>query len=100
MVFEQILDRSTSQIVWDSLKRKYGGNARLKKSMLNALWREFEVLEMSDTETISEYFARVMAMANRMRSNGEIMLTARWLKKILRTLTTRFTYVLVSIEES
>jgi len=55
---------------------------------------------MSDTETISEYFARVMAMANRMRSNGEIMLTARWLKKILRTLTTRFTYVLVSIEES
>ncbi|CAM8983646.1 unnamed protein product [Rhodiola kirilowii] len=26
-VFEQILERRTSKIVWDSLKSKYGGNA-------------------------------------------------------------------------
>ncbi|GAU48606.1 hypothetical protein TSUD_327180 [Trifolium subterraneum] len=99
-VFEQLLDRRTSKIVWDSLKRKYGGNDRVKKSMLNSLRREFEVLEMKDAETITEYFARVMTVANKMRSNGEVMSDSKLVQKILRTLTEKFTYVVVSIEES
>ncbi|RDX70958.1 hypothetical protein CR513_49745, partial [Mucuna pruriens] len=99
-VFEQILNRSKSKIVWDSLKCKFGGNDRVKKSMLNALRREFEVLEMTDTETITKYFARIMALANKMRSNKENMLDSKVVEKILRTLTARFTYVVVSIEES
>ena len=46
IVFEQILDRRTSKIVWDSMKRKFGGNQIVKKSLLNALRREFEVLKI------------------------------------------------------
>ncbi|RDX88106.1 hypothetical protein CR513_30342, partial [Mucuna pruriens] len=80
-VFEQILDMSTSKIVWDSLKRKFGGNDCVKKSMLNALRREFEVLEMTDTETITKYFVRVMAVANKMRSNGENMPDSKVVEK-------------------
>ncbi|CAJ2637501.1 unnamed protein product [Trifolium pratense] len=99
-MFEQILDRRTAKSVWDSLKRKYGGNDRVKKSMLNFLRREFEVLEMKDAETITEYFARVMTVANKIRSNGEVMSDSKVVQKILRTLTEKFTYVVVSIEES
>ncbi|KAJ8761593.1 hypothetical protein K2173_004369 [Erythroxylum novogranatense] len=99
-VFEQILDRCTSKIVWDSMKRKFGGNQKVKKSLLNALRREFEVLEMRNDETITEYFARVMLVANKMRSNGEEMSDKKIVEKILRTLTDKFTYVVVSIEES
>lgn len=46
---------------------------RVKKSLLNSLRREFEVLEMKDIETITEYFAKVMVVANKMRSNEEDM---------------------------
>ncbi|XP_058009804.1 uncharacterized protein LOC131183268 [Hevea brasiliensis] len=99
-VFEQILDRRTAKIVWDSLKKKFGGNLKVKKSLLNALRREFEVLEMKRDETITEYFARVMVVANKMRSNGEEMTDTKIVEKILRTLTDKFTYVCVSIEES
>lgn len=99
-VFEQILDRRTAKIVWDSMKRKFGGNSRVKRSLLNSLRREFEVLAMKNDEIITEYFARVMAISNKMRSNGEDMLDSRIVEKILRTLTERFTYVVVSIEES
>lgn len=99
-VFEQILDRRTAKIVWDSLKQKFGGNTKVKKSLLNALRREFEVLEMKRDETITEYFARVMTVANQMRSNGEVMTDTKIVEKILRTLTDKFTYVCVSIEES
>lgn len=100
IVFEQVLDRSTSKSVWDSLKRKYGGNDRVKKHLLNTLRREFEVLEMKEGETITEYFSRVMVVANKMRSNGEVMLDGQIVQKVLRTLTDKFTYVVISIEES
>ncbi|XP_024172399.1 uncharacterized protein LOC112178493 [Rosa chinensis] len=55
---------------------------------------------MKEGETITEYFARVMAVANKMRSNGEEMPDSKVVQKILRTLKERFTYVVVSIEES
>ncbi|RDX68549.1 hypothetical protein CR513_52440, partial [Mucuna pruriens] len=61
-VFEQILDRSTPKI-------------------------EFEVLEITNIETIIEYFARVMVVANKMRSNRENMLDSKVVERILRTLT-------------
>lgn len=99
-VFEQILDRRTSKIVWDSIKSKFGGSAKVKRSLLNALRRDFEVLAMKRDETIADYFARVMAVSNKMRSNGEVMPDSKIVEKILRTLTEKFTYVVVSIEES
>ncbi|WCJ18701.1 hypothetical protein M5689_001030 [Euphorbia peplus] len=53
-VFEQILDRRTSKIVWDSLKRKFGGNDHVKKSLLNSLRRDFEVLAMKEIKNSSK----------------------------------------------
>ncbi|XP_047317376.1 uncharacterized protein LOC124920849 [Impatiens glandulifera] len=53
-------------------KTKYGSNEKVKKSMLNTLRRDFELLEMKNTESIKEYFSRVTAMANKIRSNGEV----------------------------
>ncbi|GAA0154574.1 hypothetical protein LIER_12516 [Lithospermum erythrorhizon] len=99
-VFEQILDRRSAKVVWDSMKKKFGGNQRVKKSNCNALRREFEVIEMQKGETIEEYFAKVIQIANKLRSNGELMTDTKIVEKILRTLTSKFTYVCVSIEES
>ena len=100
VTFEQILDRRTSKSVWDSMKKRFAGNDRVKRSMLQKLRRDFEVLEMKNTETIPDYFGRVLMIANQMRSNGEVMTDVKIVEKILRTLTEKFTYVVVSIEES
>ncbi|GJV88202.1 hypothetical protein Tco_1532140 [Tanacetum coccineum] len=100
VVFEQILDRKTSKIIWESMKKKLGGNEKVKRSLLQTLRRDFEVLVMKHDETIDDYFKRVMIVSNKMRSNGEEMPDSKIVKKILRTLTERFTYVVVSIEES
>jgi hypothetical protein len=64
---------------------------------LQALRREFEILEMKEGETIVEYFSRVMTEANNMRNNGEAMQDIQIVEKILRTLTERFNYIVVSI---
>ena len=54
VVFEQILDRKTTKIIWDSMKRKFGGNERVKRSLVQTLRRDFEVLAMKNEETIDD----------------------------------------------
>lgn len=100
VTFEQILDKRTSKIIWDSMKAKYGGNARVKRSLLQKLRRDFEVVEMKESESVEEYFIRVLAITNQMRSNGETMTDSKVTEKILRNLSEKFMYVVVSIEES
>lgn len=82
------------------MKKKFEGNARVKRSTLQALRRDFKILEMKVSETNTEYFARVMSVANKMRSNREHIRDVTIVEKILRTLTEKFNYVVVSIEES
>ncbi|XP_076950796.1 uncharacterized protein LOC143623877 [Bidens hawaiensis] len=100
VTFEQILDRKTSKAVRDSMKRRFASNERVKKSMLQKLRRDFEILEMRNGETIPKYFGRVLTVANQMRSNGEAMPDGKIVEKILRTLTENYVYVVVSIDES
>ena len=82
IVFEQTLDRRTAEIVWDSMKRKFGENQKVKKPLLKALRREFEILDMKD-ESLTYYFARVMIISNKMRSNGEDMPDKNIVEKII-----------------
>ena len=42
-----------------------------KKTFINALRRKFEILKMKNDESITDYFARVMIISNKLRSNGE-----------------------------
>ncbi|XP_038695449.1 uncharacterized protein LOC119992727 [Tripterygium wilfordii] len=82
------------------MKKKYEGNARVKRSILQALRRDFETLEMKVGESITDYFARVMSIANKMRVYGEQMRDVTIVEKILRSLTDKFNYIVCSIEES
>ncbi|RVW68896.1 Retrovirus-related Pol polyprotein from transposon TNT 1-94 [Vitis vinifera] len=49
-ILETILQKNTSKQIWDSMKKKYEGNARVKRSILQALRRDFETLEMKSVE--------------------------------------------------
>ncbi|KAJ9559214.1 hypothetical protein OSB04_013828 [Centaurea solstitialis] len=93
VTFEQILDRRTAKTIWDSMKKRFEGNERVKKSLLQKLRRDFEVLEMKSNETVTEYFARVLTISNQMRSNGESMPDVKIVEKILRTLTEKYMFV-------
>ena len=52
-ILETILEKNTSKQSWDSMKRKYEGNARVKRSILQELRKEFETLEMKTGENIT-----------------------------------------------
>ncbi|RHN50731.1 hypothetical protein MtrunA17_Chr6g0460681 [Medicago truncatula] len=69
-------------------------------AQLQALCKEFEILHMKAGESVDEYFARTLTIANRMRIHGEKMEDVRIIEKIICSMTSKFDYVVYSIEES
>jgi hypothetical protein len=55
---------------------------------------------MKDSESVNEYFARTLAIANRMTAHGQTMEQVTVVEKILRSMPAKFNYVVCSIEES
>jgi len=99
-ILETILFRTTSKDIWDSMKRKYQCFTKVKRAQLQALSSEFEALAMKEGESVNEYFARTLAIANKMSEHGERKEETNVVEKILRFMTSRFNYVVFSIEES
>ncbi|XP_004309225.1 PREDICTED: uncharacterized protein LOC101296730 [Fragaria vesca subsp. vesca] len=55
---------------------------------------------MEKKESISEYFARTLAMVNQMKANGEDIKELQIVEKILQTLMERFEGKVIAIKES
>ncbi|XP_038713290.1 uncharacterized protein LOC120007169 [Tripterygium wilfordii] len=82
------------------MKKKYEGNTRVKRAQLQALRKEFEMLQMKTGESVNDYFARILTVTNKMRYHGEKMSEIVVIEKILRSMTSKLDYVVCSIEES
>jgi transposase InsO family protein len=99
-ILETILKKDTAKDIWDSLKQKYQGTARVKRAQLQALRKEFETLHMKAAESVNDYFGRTLIIANKMRIHGESMKDVVIIEKILQSMTPKYDYVVCSIEES
>ncbi|GAU37152.1 hypothetical protein TSUD_293100 [Trifolium subterraneum] len=95
-----ILNLETSRDIWEVMRRKYQGSTKVKRAQLQSLRREFEVLAMGESETVNEYFARTLSIANRMTAQGERTEELVVVEMILMSMPSRFNYVVCSIEEA
>ncbi|GAU27372.1 hypothetical protein TSUD_55260 [Trifolium subterraneum] len=99
-VFEKIADATTSKDAWDILHKSYGGDAKVKKVKLQALKRQFELLEMKSDEAVAEYFTRVETLTNQMKNCGSTLSEEEMVEKVVRTLTHKFDHIVVTIEQT
>ncbi|GAU17239.1 hypothetical protein TSUD_324430 [Trifolium subterraneum] len=99
-VFEKIANATTSKDAWDILQKSYGGDAKVKKVKLQALKRQFELLEMKNDEAVAEYFTRVETLTNQMKNCGSTLSEEEMVEKVLRTLTHKFDHIVVTIEQT
>ncbi|KAL6334054.1 hypothetical protein AAG906_001809 [Vitis piasezkii] len=60
----------------------------------------FQAIDRSAGESVNEYFARTLTIANKMKANGDDKGDVAVVEKILRSMTPKFDYVVCSIEES
>ncbi|GAU47674.1 hypothetical protein TSUD_380280 [Trifolium subterraneum] len=99
-MFEKIAYATISKDAWDILQKSYGGDAKVKKVKLQALKRQFELLEMKSDEVIADYFTRVVTLTNQMKNCGSTLNEEEMVEKVLRTLTPKFDHIVVTIEQT
>ncbi|RDX98790.1 hypothetical protein CR513_18238, partial [Mucuna pruriens] len=99
-VFQKISQAATSKQAWDILQQVYGNTRRTKKVRLQSLRRQYELLSMTEQETIADYFNRIQVVTNSMRAYDEAMTDSKIMEKVLKTLTPSFDHIVVAIEES
>ena len=58
------------------MKKKYQGTARVKRAQLQVLRKEFEILHMKEGESVNDYFARTLSIANKMTHNFDYVVCA------------------------
>ena len=69
--FEKILSATSTKEACEKLQNSYKGSEQVKKVRLQTLRGEFESLHMKASESISDYFSRVVAVSNQLKRNGE-----------------------------
>ena len=82
------------------MRRKYQGSTRVKHAQLQAVRREFEILQMQKGETVNDYIDMVISLASKMRMHDDSITDVVVVEKILLSLTPKFDYIVCSIEEA
>ncbi|KAK2370871.1 putative mitochondrial protein [Trifolium repens] len=98
--FEKISSATSSKQAWDILINAHGGANKVKKVRLQSLRRQYELIGMTDKESIGEFFTRLQTIVNTMKNLGETMTDQQVIEKVLRTLIPQFDHIVVAIEES
>ncbi|XP_050874915.1 uncharacterized protein LOC127078512 [Lathyrus oleraceus] len=98
--FDKISNATTAKEAWDKLQTCNKGVEQVKKIRLQTLRGDFERLFMEESESISDYFSRVLAIVNQLKRNGEDVDEVKVMEKILRTLNQSFDFIVTNIEEN
>ena len=98
--FEKVSDSESAKEAWEILEKSFGGAEKVKEVRLQTHKRTYELLQMEDTESITDFFTRVTKLVNQIKICGEALTTRAVVSKILRSLAPKFDHVVVAIEES
>ncbi|XP_019451724.1 PREDICTED: uncharacterized protein LOC109353818 [Lupinus angustifolius] len=98
--FEKIHNAITTKDAWDILTRSHSGGDKIKKVKLQTLRRQYELLQMEESDKVGDYFTKVITITNQMKGCGETVTDLMIIEKIMRSLPQKFDYIVVAIEES
>lgn len=99
-IFERLIEEEKNKGVWDTLKKFYEDDKKLKKVKLQSLKKQCKHSHMNDCKYIVEFFSWLMMLTNQMKSCGENISEVQKVKKDLRYLTTNFNHIVMTIEDS
>lgn len=63
-LFPRIISAKKSKEAWDKLKEEFQGSAKVLAVKLQTLRRQFQNLQMKESEKINDYISRVIEVVN------------------------------------
>ncbi|XP_057432426.1 uncharacterized protein LOC130725194 [Lotus japonicus] len=99
-MFRLINTCTVAKDAWEILKTAHEGTTRVRMSRLHMLTTQFENLMMTGDETIFEFHMRVRDLSNASFALGEPMSDEKLVRKILRSVTSKFAMKVTAIEEA
>eukprot|EP00253_Pinus_taeda_P007483 PITA_07483 len=98
-VYLKVLSCKNAKEVWGKLENIYAGDSKVKEAKLQNFREKFEQLKMREDEDIAAYFQLVDETTNTLEGLGEHIETNIVVRKILRTLPTRFNLKVYILED-
>ena len=91
---------SSAKEAWETLATRYQGLAKINIVKLQNTRRDFESLQMKETNDIDSFMNRAMSVVNQLKIYNEDVKDRTVIEKVLRSLSTKFDVVVVAIEEA
>ena len=98
--FSYIQNLETAKEAWDALRVTNEGTKAVKKSRLQLLTTQFEMLQMGEEDKFVDFQDKLLDIANKCQALGTPISGERLNWKILRSLPKRFKAKVTAIEES
>ncbi|CAM8919821.1 unnamed protein product [Rhodiola kirilowii] len=98
--FKMISACEIAKKAWDILRTAHEGTSKVKISRMETVTSKFENLRMQEDETIADFNTRVLDISNEAFALGEPLTKETLVRKVLRSLTKRFTMKALAVKES
>ena len=99
-MFHKIMIMSSTKVAWDTLVINYTCMAKVTNFKLQNTRRDFESLQMKETEDINSIMNQVITVVNQLKIYGEEVKDQTVVDKVLKPLSTKFDVVVAAIEEA
>ncbi|XP_022152365.1 uncharacterized protein LOC111020109 [Momordica charantia] len=99
-IFNRIMALKSAKEIWEFLKSEYEGDERIKGMKVLNLVREFERMQMKDSDSIKEYSDKLIGIANKARALGTDVSDNRLVHKILVSVPKRYEATIASLENT
>jgi len=95
-----ILECDSAKEIWNALLVAHEGTNQVKQSSIELLMRKYELLEMSDKETVMDMYTHFTHITNELKSLGKSFTTEELVRKILWFLPHSWEMKVTAIQEA
>ena len=98
--FDKISKATRSKEAWDILENYHNGGEKVKQVKLQSYRRKYEMMQIEEHHKVTDYFSKMAEIVNLMKNSGENISDQMVVDKVLRSLSQKFDFVVVAIQEA
>ncbi|KAG6469652.1 hypothetical protein ZIOFF_070582 [Zingiber officinale] len=99
-IYPRLYGLKKAKEAWSVLKKEFQGSEKVISIKLQGLWRDFDNLAMKESETVKDFFSKVVEIMNQIKCCGDEVPDKKVVEKVLRSLSQKFEHVVAVIEET